>query len=91
MEHHERITIQTEEGREVSCKILTIFSVKEKQYIVILPEDGSSDGKGYLFRLYIEQDGSPRLEKIRDDREYQDVSAVFSSGLPQDDERLNDF
>lgn len=75
---HTSITITTEDDRQVVCRILKIFDIDGQQYIVVIPEDGSTEGRGFLFRLFIEEDGSPRLEKIEDDREFAAASSVFS-------------
>lgn len=76
---HTSITITTDDDRQVICQIVKIFEAEGQQYIVVIPDDGSTEGKGYLFRLFIEKDGSPRLEKIEDDREFASASAAFSA------------
>lgn len=74
---HTSITITTDDDSQVVCQILKIFELEGQQYLVVIPEDGSTQGKGFLFRLFIEEDGSPRLEKIEDDQEYEKASAAF--------------
>lgn len=48
-----------------------------QDYIVLIPEDGSTDGKGFLFRFSDPDGNSPVLSGISTDGEYRYASSVF--------------
>ncbi len=74
----ETLTLTTDDGREVLCRIIRIFHTPESDYIVLLPDDDSTDGSGYLFRFAILPDGSPELSNIETDEEYEHASLIFN-------------
>lgn len=71
------ITLTTDDGADLLCSIVRIFHTPGQDYIVLIPEDGSSDGQGFLFRFALNKDGSPDLSNIPTDEEYSHASAVF--------------
>lgn len=80
------LTLQMDNGESVECAILTIFQADEKEYIVLLPldEDGMADGEEvFIYRYSKNADGTPYLENIADDDEYEKVSAGFEEYLAQ--------
>ena len=60
------VTLDLEDGTSVNCAIVTILSVKDQDYIVLLPLDPNED---------------PTLEYIEDDEEYEIVSDAFDEYL----------
>jgi hypothetical protein len=77
------VTLTLDNDETVECAILTIFPVGERDYIALLPldEDGENeDGEVYIYR-YDNSSGSPVLENIEDDEEYEAVADAFDEML----------
>ncbi len=81
------VTLELEDGTSVTCAIVTILTVNQKDYIVLLPleEDGENhDGMVWFYR-YFENEKDPNeepvLEYIEDDEEYEMVSDAFDEYL----------
>lgn len=70
----EFITLQFEDEEEIECEILGIFDVEGKEYIALLPDDGTEDV--YLYG-YKENEEEFELIDIEDDAEFEKVSAEF--------------
>ena len=81
------VTLNLTDGTTVTCAIVTILTVREKDYIVLLPleEDGENhDGMVWFYRYYENEenpDEEPVLEYIEDDEEYEIVSDAFDEYL----------
>lgn len=75
----DHLTLTTDDGRDLLCSIVGIFRTPEQSYIVLIPEDGSTQGKGYLMRFALTDDGMPDLAAIEDDAEYAKASDIFLS------------
>ena len=77
------VTLTMEDDTEVECAVIAIYPVADKEYIALLPldDDGdNSDGEVYLYR-YTENDGTPSLDNIDDDDEYESVADAFDAIL----------
>ena len=76
------VTVSMDDGSEVTCEILTIFDVGDQDYIVLLPIDDngnpSEDGTVYIYRYYEDENGTPSLDNIASDEEYDAVAKRFS-------------
>lgn len=87
------VTLDLDDGSQVECEILTIFSVGEQDYIALLPltEDGgpNEDGEVFIYRYAEDSDGNPSLDNIDDDEEYEAVSDRFDEWL--DENEFNDM
>lgn len=70
------ITLEFEDGTEVECEIMGIFDVEDKEYIALLPDDGTDDV--YLYGYKEISDEEFELVDIEDDDEFEKVSAVFN-------------
>lgn len=79
------MTLELDDGTEQECVVLTIFTVREKQYIALLPmNDAGEVDDDALIYLYIYQeseDGEIQLDQIEDDTEYEEVSEYLDSAL----------
>ncbi len=75
------VTIELEDGEELDCEILTIFDVDDRDYIVLMPVDENgdplNDEQVYIYRYTEDEDGSPYLENIETDEEYEAVGKRF--------------
>lgn len=81
------VTLSLDDGSEVECIVLTIFDVKDQDYIVLLPldEDGNENEEGevFIYRYSEDADGNPNLENIEDDDEYEAVADRFDELLDE--------
>jgi len=80
------VTLDFDDG-SVDCAIVTILTVNNRDYIVLLPldEDGeNSDGEVWFYR-YSENEADPNeepvLDYIEDDEEYEAVAEAFDEYL----------
>ena len=75
------VTLNLDDGSEVTCEILTIFDLNNQDYIVLLPldENGNENEEGevYIYRYFEDETGAPSLDNIESDEEYAAVSAKF--------------
>ena len=80
------VTLEFDDG-SVECAIITILTVNERDYIVLLPLDENgenTDGEVWFYR-YSENENDPNeepnLEYIDDDEEYEAVADAFDEYL----------
>ena len=85
------VDIELEDGTSVSCAIITILTVKDKDYIVLLPldEDGENTDGEVWFYGYKEDENDPNVEPellyIEDDEEYEAVADAFDEFLDNEE------
>lgn len=79
------VTLTLDDGLELECVVLTIFTAGERDYIALLPMDGpeAEEGEVYLYRYSEKEDGQPDLENIQDDAEYEIVADAFDQMLDE--------
>lgn len=78
------VLLPMEDGREVPCAILTVFSVENQEYIALLPleEDGKNhNGEVYLYKFSRTESGDPIMDNIEDDDEYTAAAEKFDEIL----------
>ena len=77
------VTLTLDDGSEIECVVLTIFTASERDYIALLPMEGAEaeEGEVYLYRYSESEDGQPNLENIEDDDEYEIVADAFDELL----------
>lgn len=79
---HDSITLSLDDGTELNCVVLDIFSVDNKDYIALQPEEGEEeDDNVFLYRYIQEGDGDPELLNIDDDDEFEAVADAFEELL----------
>ena len=83
----EIITLEFEDNTKVDCEVMGIFDYEDKDYIALIPQDGSDDVYIYGYQEY--DDGSFELEDIEDDELFAKVSAEFES-IMRDEEDIED-
>ena len=75
------VTLNLDDGSEVTCEILTIFDLNDQDYIVLLPLDENGEeneeGEVYIYRYFEDETGAPSLDNIESDEVYAAVSAKF--------------
>lgn len=86
---NEEMTVELEldDGSKVTCAVVTILTVTDKDYIALLPlnEDGeNTEGEVWFYR-YSENPKNPNEEPvlgyIEDDEEYEAVADAFDEFL----------
>ena len=77
------VTLTLDDDSEIECVVLTIFTAGEREYIALLPMEGadSEEGEVYLYRYSETEDGTPILDNIEDDDEYEIVADAFDEML----------
>ena len=77
------VTLTLDDGTELECVVLTIFEAGDRDYIALLPLDGreAEDGEVYLYRYVEDVNGTPDLENIESDEEYEIVADAFDELL----------
>lgn len=85
------VDIELEDGSNVSCAVVTILTVNDKDYIVLLPldEDGENTDGEVWFYGYKEDENDPNVEPellyIEDDEEYETVADAFDEFLDNEE------
>lgn len=78
------VTLTLDDDSTVECAIIGIFDAGEKEYIALLPldENGQNeDGEVYLYRYTNVDGGTPQLENIESDEEYEIAADGFDQML----------
>ena len=81
------VTLDLEDGSSVECAIVTILTVNNQDYIVLLPldENGENEDGEVWFYRYSENENDPNEEPvpdyIDDDDEYEAVADAFDEFL----------
>ena len=81
------VELELDNGTTVTCAIVTILTVSEQDYIVLLPLDENgenSEGEVWFYRYSENPDDpneEPELGYIDDDDEYEAVADAFDEYL----------
>ncbi|MBQ2058596.1 MAG: DUF1292 domain-containing protein [Firmicutes bacterium] len=78
------ITLQFDDGTEVEAEIMGTFDVDGKEYIALLPDDGSDDV--FLYGYKEVGDDEFELVDIEDDEEFKKVAEEFDRLTDEDEE-----
>ena len=76
------VTLDLEDGSSVECAIVTILTVNNQDYIVLLPldENGENEDGEVWFYRYSENENDPNeepvLDYIDDDDEYEEDEEI---------------
>ena len=71
----EIITLEFDEGEEVECEIIGVFDFNGKEYIALIPDDGTDDVYIYGYKEIGEEEFE--IVDIEDDAEFEAVAAEF--------------
>ena len=69
------ITLEFDEGEEVECEIMDVFDFNGKEYIALIPDDGTDDVYIYGYKEVGEDEFE--IVDIDDDAEFEAVAAEF--------------
>lgn len=81
------VELELDDGTVVNCGIVTILTVKEQDYIVLLPlndKGQNEDGEVWFYRYSEDENdvnAEPVLDYIDDDDEYEAVAEAFDEFL----------
>lgn len=81
------VDLDLEDGTTVTCAVVTILTVSNRDYIALLPLDengDNADGEVWFYRYSENPDDTneePELEYIEDDDEYEAVADAFDEYL----------
>ena len=87
MDEEMTVDLELEDGSTVTCAIVTILTVQNKDYFVLLPldENGENeDGEVWFYRYFEDEkdeNAEPELAYIEDDEEYEMVADAFDEYL----------
>ena len=71
------ITLEFDDGESIECEIMGVFDFEGKEYIALIPEDGSDDV--YIYGYKELNDDEFELYDIEDDDEFERVVDEFES------------
>lgn len=81
---HDSITLSLDDGTELDCIVLDIFTVDNKEYIALQPEESDEEEDNvFLYRYIQDDDGEPQLLNIDDDEEFEAVADAFEELLDE--------
>lgn len=85
-DEHDSITLSLDDGTELNCIVLDIFTVDDKDYIALQPEEVDEDGEDdnvFLYRYIQGENDEPQLLNIEDDDEFEAVADAFEEMLDE--------
>lgn len=73
------VTIEFDDGSEVDYKVIGIFEIEGQDYVAVSDdyEEDKPDFSVEFYRHYEDEEGTPSIESIPDDEEYEMVAEVF--------------
>ena len=75
IEETDVITLEFDDGAEIECEIMGVFDYNGKEYIALIPDDGTDDVYIYGYKEVGEDEFE--LVDIEDDAEFESVVAEF--------------
>ena len=82
VEETEVITLEFDDGVEVECEIMGVFDYEGKEYIALIPDDGTDDV--YIYGYKEVGDDEFELVDIEDDAEFEKVVAEFDKIMAEE-------
>ena len=83
VEETEVITLEFDDGGEVECEIMGVFDLNGKEYIALIPDDGTDDV--YIYGYEEVGDDEFELIDIEDDAEFEAVVAEFDKIMAEEE------
>ena len=77
------ITLEFDDGMEVECEIMGVFDYNGKEYIALIPDDGTDDV--YIYGYKRVGDDEFELIDIEDDGEFGAVVAEFDKIMMEEE------
>ncbi len=83
IEEADVITLEFDDGAEIECEIMGVFDYNGKEYIALIPDDGSDDVYIYGYKEVGEDEFE--LVDIEDDAEFEAVVAEFDKIMMEEE------
>ena len=83
IEETDVITLEFDDGAEVECEIMGVFDYNGKEYIALIPDDGTDDD--YIYGYKEVGDDEFELVDIEDDAEFEAVVAEFDKIMMEEE------
>ena len=83
IEETDVITLEFDDGAEVECEIMGVFDYNGKEYIALIPDDGTDDV--YIYGYKEVDDDEFELVDIEDDAEFEAVVAEFDKIMMEEE------
>ena len=83
IEETDVITLEFDDGAEVECEIMGVFDYNVKEYIALIPDDGTDDV--YIYGYKEVGDDEFELVDIEDDAEFEAVVAEFDNIMMEEE------
>ncbi len=83
IEETDVITLEFDDGAEVECEIMGVFDYNGKEYIALIPDDGTDDVYIYGYKEVGEDEFE--LVDIEDDAEFEAVVAEFDKIMMEEE------
>lgn len=83
MDEADVITLEFDDGAEVECEIMGVFDFEGKEYIALIPDDGTDDVYLYGYKEVGEEEFE--LIDIEDDAEFEKVVAEFDKIMMEEE------
>ena len=83
IEETDVITLEFDDGAEVECEIMGVFDYNGKEYIALIPDDGTD----YVYIYGYKEVGDDEFElvDIEDDAEFEAVVAEFDKIMMEEE------
>ena len=83
IEEADVITLEFDDDAEVECEIMGVFDYNGKEYIALIPDDGTDDV--YIYGYKEVGDDEFELVDIEDDAEFEAVVAEFDKIMMEEE------
>ena len=83
VEETEVITLEFDDGAEVECEIMGVFDYNGKEYIALIPDDGTDDV--YIYGYQEVGEDEFELVDIEDAAEFEAVVAEFDKIMMEEE------
>lgn len=83
IEETDVITLEFDDGAEVECEIMGVFDFDGKEYIALIPDDGTDDV--YIYGYKEVGDDEFELVDIESDEEFEAVVAEFDKIMAEEE------
>ena len=83
IEEADVITLEFDDGAEIECEIMGVFDYNGKEYIALIPDDGSDDV--YIYGYKEGGEDEFELVDIEDDAEFEAVVAEFDKIMMEEE------
>ena len=85
IEETDVITLEFDDGAEIECEIMGVFDYNGKEYIALIPDDGTDDVYIYGYKEVGEDEFE--LVDIEDDAEFEAVVAEFDKIMMEEEQK----